>query len=263
MFLLWLLFGCRSSGAAPALPGGMPGGEPGWPGSPISYTPPWPQAVPTSGVPPFPGAGWEFDEPPPPAVQQRAGQLVDALWKQGSGAFRVEQTAGRWIAYQAQVVASGRKGVVAYRQKRAASPAIPAATASAAMASRRVPGASHVQLRPPPTASSSSSSRANPSPSPSPAPAPVRVQIGPAQMKPAVSPVSPVTMPVLARGAGIKPKSPSPNVRVLQQRLGITADGQFGAGTEKAVRVYQAAHRLQVDGVVGPETWTSLFAVRA
>lgn len=82
-------------------------------------------------------------------------------------------------------------------------------------------------------------------------------------MTPAVAPVSPVTMPVLVRGAGIKPKPPSPNVRILQQRLGIAADGEFGAGTEKAVKAYQAAHRLQVDGIVGPETWTSLFAVRA
>lgn len=230
LFLLWLLFGCRTRGA-PALPSGMPGGEPGWPGSPISFTPPWPQSVP-SGVPPFPGSGWEFDEPPPAAVQARARQLVDVLWRQGNGAHRVEQTAGRWIAYQAQVVASGRKGVVAYRQRRA----LPAPTARVTN-----PGQSHVQLRPP--ASSS--------------------PVPPAQMKPAVSTVSPVTMPVLVRGAGIKPKAPSPNVRVLQQRLGIVADGQFGADTERAVRAYQAAHRLQVDGIVGPETWTSLFAVRA
>lgn len=244
LFLLWLLFGCRSGGGAPALPLGLPGGEPGWPGSPISYAPPWPQAVPT-GLPPFPGPGWEFDEPPPPAVQQRARQLVDPLWREGSGASRVEQTAGRWIAYQAQLVASGRKGVVAYRLKRAAAP-LPqavshvlrrparAAAPRAAAPVAYVPGAVHP-------------GHATPLPPSS-------------RAAPTVSPVSPVRLPTLVRGAGIKPKPPSPNVRVLQQRLGIKDDGQFGAGTEQAVRAFQRAHGLSVDGIVGDKTWTALFA---
>lgn len=77
---------------------------------------PWPAALP-EGLPPFPGAGWEFDEPPPAAVQQRAGQLVAPLWRQGSGSHRTELTAGRWITYRAEIVRSGKKGVVAYRQK--------------------------------------------------------------------------------------------------------------------------------------------------
>ena len=72
--------------------------------------------------------------------------------------------------------------------------------------------------------------------------------------------VSPVAMPTLVRGAGIKPKAPSPNVRILQQRLGIAADGQFGGDTEKAVRAFQASHGLVVDGIVGDKTWTALFA---
>lgn len=254
LFLLWLFFGCRSEGGA-AVPLGIPGGEPGWPGSPIRYTPPWPQARP-SGLPPFPGSGWEFDEPVPLAVQQRAAQLVDALWAKGNGTSRVEQTAGRWVAYQAQVVASGRKGVVAYRPKRTQQPA--PATAAAATASRLRPAPAPQRAapvpQPRPTARASS---------PAPAAAPLRVELGPAEMKPAVAPVSPVTLPTLVRGAGIKPRPPSPNVRVLQQRLGITADGQFGGDTEKAVRAFQARNRLQVDGIVGPETWASLFAVRA
>jgi len=39
------------------------------------------------------------------------------------------------------------------------------------------------------------------------------------------------------------------------------ADGEFGKDTEAAVKAYQTAHRLEVDGIAGPETWASLFAV--
>ena len=36
-------------------------------------------------------------------------------------------------------------------------------------------------------------------------------------------------------------------------------DGAFGANTLKAVKQYQKAHRLSVDGVVGPRTWSKLL----
>ena len=82
-------------------------------------------------------------------------------------------------------------------------------------------------------------------------------------MNPPSSPSSPVSLPTLRRGAGAVPGPPNNDVRMLQQRLGITADGRFGSGTEAAVRDYQRKRGLEVDGVVGPNTWTSLFAVRA
>jgi peptidoglycan hydrolase-like protein with peptidoglycan-binding domain len=47
-------------------------------------------------------------------------------------------------------------------------------------------------------------------------------------------------------------------VRILQRRLGITADGVFGPVTERTVKRYQRSHGLVPDGVVGPITRGSL-----
>ena len=40
----------------------------------------------------------------------------------------------------------------------------------------------------------------------------------------------------------------------------LSADGYFGPVTERAVRTFQAQHGLEVDGLVGPDTWTALTA---
>lgn len=53
-------------------------------------------------------------------------------------------------------------------------------------------------------------------------------------------------------------------VRDLQGLLNVhggfnlTVDGTFGAKTDQAVRAYQYAHALEVDGVVGTFTWSAL-----
>ena len=43
-------------------------------------------------------------------------------------------------------------------------------------------------------------------------------------------------------------------VKKLQEKLAVVADGQFGPGTEKAVREYQQKNGLAVDGAAGPAT---------
>jgi N-acetyl-anhydromuramyl-L-alanine amidase AmpD len=47
-------------------------------------------------------------------------------------------------------------------------------------------------------------------------------------------------------------------VRQIQTRLGVTADGVFGAATEAALRQFQRGHELVPDGISGPRTWASL-----
>jgi peptidoglycan hydrolase-like protein with peptidoglycan-binding domain len=91
---------------------------------------PWPQVMP-AGLPAFP-AGWQADNPPPPAVVNRAWQLLAELWKSGApGAYKTEQTAGRWITYQAQLHAGNKKGVTAYRLRSTVAPSSAPANAAA------------------------------------------------------------------------------------------------------------------------------------
>ena len=69
---------------------------------------------------------------------------------------------------------------------------------------------------------------------------------------------------VLALGSGYSSPHGSPLVRVLQRHLGLVGyppgpiDGLYGPRTRQAVVAFQAAHGLEVDGVVGPHTWTAL-----
>jgi hypothetical protein len=257
---LWFLFG-RDRGmgwpeTSPPSGGVAPRPRPELPPAPA----PWPQVVPP-GLPPFPGSGWEYDEPPPAAVKQRAQQLVSQLWARGSGAFKIEQTAGRWIAYRAEVVASGKQGVVAFRIKRAAAPAAPR-PAAPAPAPRARPASQPAPRAPVPNPRATPRAPAPAAPAPAP-PAPAqqyRVRVGPAVIQPAVTPTSTVALPMLRYGDGLKPKAPNPDVRLLQQKLGIAADGQFGPGTGIAVQTFQRNRGLDPDGIVGPKTWAALFA---
>lgn len=62
------------------------------------------------------------------------------------------------------------------------------------------------------------------------------------------------------RLAGVKARRTrnSGGVRALQAALGLSADGVFGSGTEKALRRFQKRRGLPVDGVAGPATRRAL-----
>lgn len=71
------------------------------------------------------------------------------------------------------------------------------------------------------------------------------------------------SQPTLRRG------SRGEAVKTLQSRL-LTlrfnpgpVDGIFGSGTDSAVRAFQRARAIQVDGIVGPQTWAALYASAA
>jgi murein DD-endopeptidase MepM/ murein hydrolase activator NlpD len=59
-------------------------------------------------------------------------------------------------------------------------------------------------------------------------------------------------------GETLKRGSDGPQVKALQRRLGIKADGTYGARTARAVRRFQCREGLPVDGEVGPETAQAL-----
>ena len=71
---------------------------------------------------------------------------------------------------------------------------------------------------------------------------------------PAASPAGGIDM-----NAVLRVGSRGETVRAVQAKLGLTADGAFGPGTERAVKAWQAANGLTADGVVGPKTLARLL----
>lgn len=74
----------------------------------------------------------------------------------------------------------------------------------------------------------------------------------PLALIPAREPAGSAQRPTLRRG------STGQDVAVLQQHLGLGADGTFGPATEAAVRAFQRTKGLVPDGIVGPRTWALL-----
>ena len=88
---------------------------------------------------------------------------------------------------------------------------------------------------------------------------PVEESVAPAE--PSVAPPTPVVTPTPAPApakATLKVGSKGSLVKVLQKKLGVTADGDFGPNTKNAVMTFQSKHGLVADGIVGAKTWAAL-----
>ena len=48
-------------------------------------------------------------------------------------------------------------------------------------------------------------------------------------------------------------------VKMMQEALGLDADGIFGPGTERKLKEWQAANGLTADGIAGPATFAKLL----
>ncbi len=57
----------------------------------------------------------------------------------------------------------------------------------------------------------------------------------------------------------LKVGSKGDDVKKLQTKLGLTADGSFGPNTEKKVKEWQQTNGLTADGIVGDGTWSKMF----
>ena len=60
----------------------------------------------------------------------------------------------------------------------------------------------------------------------------------------------------------LKIGSKGEDVKKLQEKLGLGADGIFGKGTEEAVKSFQLKNGLSPDGLVGEGTWSKLFKIK-
>lgn len=70
-----------------------------------------------------------------------------------------------------------------------------------------------------------------------------------------------IELPVLRKG------SKGDTVEALQRLLNsygskLTLDGDFGANTDRALRAFQKAQKLTVDGICGKESWKRLLCVK-
>jgi peptidoglycan hydrolase-like protein with peptidoglycan-binding domain len=288
LILLFLLMAARSSRG-----GGGLIREPEDYQPPIAQLPPprgsqtstpetqWPQVVPPT-LPAFP-AGWEYDEPPPTEVRARAKALLDSLWKTGVNSKLVEQTAGRWITYRAEITRGNKHGIVAYRLKKLSAvpaPKAPAPRAPAPAAPRGpspAPGQT-AQNQPAAYYPIDSRSPGIPQANAAAAPGSVRVPLPGGSVDVRVGPATP-TRPVLHQGAGkgallgLKPYVLEVQTKLLVD-LSKGGAGEFGPLTFAAVKRFQADQVAQgragwipkdVDGVVGPKTWgvLDLIGMRA
>ena len=52
------------------------------------------------------------------------------------------------------------------------------------------------------------------------------------------------------------------SLKNLQTKIGVTADGSFGPGTEKVVKSFQKKEGLKVTGIIDEETFRRIKGVK-
>lgn len=57
-----------------------------------------------------------------------------------------------------------------------------------------------------------------------------------------------------------RPMMRGDDIKMVQGKLGVHADGIYGPITQQAVKDFQRKYSLRVDGIVGPKTWVRLFS---
>lgn len=67
-------------------------------------------------------------------------------------------------------------------------------------------------------------------------------------------------VPSLKVSLSIQNKADKESVKAIQEKLGISVDGDFGPGTQRAVINFQIFNDLLPDGIVNNTTWQSLMA---
>lgn len=80
-------------------------------------------------------------------------------------------------------------------------------------------------------------------------------------VKPVAKPVAPkpVVKAAVPYPGVVKKGDKGKDVERIQRALDLTVDGNFGPGTEAAVKGYQKRKDLKADGMVGPSTWYMMF----
>lgn len=69
------------------------------------------------------------------------------------------------------------------------------------------------------------------------------------------------SVPYLSQGSEGEPVTRLQALLNVASDAGLAEDGIFGPLTDGAVRGFQAARHLLVDGIVGPQTWTALLSM--
>jgi peptidoglycan hydrolase-like protein with peptidoglycan-binding domain len=70
--------------------------------------------------------------------------------------------------------------------------------------------------------------------------------------------VGPKTTEAIASDTPAKAPSTSNAIKIVQAALGVSVDGEYGPETYEAIKAFQESRNINVDEVVGPQTWHAM-----